>query len=555
MASSAATASSRLDAFRSAVGRITSPDRGELIPIMARRELFRVLTGARSRQATATGLFLAALLCLLIPLHRAYGGNSERLWSHYFVIYTVVVQLGLFLSTGRAVWAGMRHDAASGSIEELLLAGARGTQVLLGKWLGLSLAGLLWTLMLVPMLMFAAALTGATALGCLRVLVSWALTATLGAMLGALFSLSERAPVAVAAPMWGFLQFWFMFRAIGKFGSGGGTWWSAALMWARNADPFTLVPAAVGRVNDPWWFKVAMLVLLMGGVAIWMVGAEREFPSLLHRAPKKDAGDYFSLRPVRAWLSAHRAERAADYTREVVYPFEWAYGWRMRVSLPMWICVMGITVVPGLIAAIAGPALHARVLYLVVLEVGFAAVVGAFGMAASLLAEREQRRWIDLYCAPLQLEEILTAKWRACSLETRPLWVAALFRGLLFGLAGLMPWRAVPIAVLAVPVAAAVSAAVCAALCANATTLTTAQQRALLWLVFPFAGVVVCRWLLPGLDGTVYLSLPHLLSSALRFEPGPIGPLQALVSLGAYSLLGLVALKAALWQLRRWPPV
>lgn len=555
MVSSAATTPSRLDAFRSAVGRLTSPDRGELVPIMARRELLRVLTGARSRQATLTGLCAAGLLCLLIPLHRAYGSETARFGSHYFLIYSIAIQLGLLIATGRAVWAGMRHDAASGSIEELLLAGARGTQVLLGKWLGLALAGLLWTLMLLPMLMFAAAFTQTTGLQVGRVLLSWMLTAALGAMIGALFSLSERAPVAVAAPMWGMIQFWLMFRAIGKFGSGSGTWWQALLTWARNADPLTLVPAAVGGVRDPWWFKVAVLVLIMGGVAVWMIGAEREFPSLLHRAPKKDAGDYFSLRPVRAWLSSHRAERAADYSREVLFPFEWAYGWRMRVSLPMWICVMGITVVPGLIAAIAGPSLHGRVLYLVVIETGFAAMVGAFGMAASLSAEREQRRWIDLLCAPLRMEEVLLAKWRACSLETRPLWVAALFRGLLFGLTGLMPWSAVPIAVLAVPVAAAVSAAVCAALCATATTLTTAQQRALLWLVVPFAGVLVCRWLLPGLDGALYLSLPHLLTSALRFDPGFAGPLQAGMGLAAYALLGAVALQAALWQLRRWPPV
>ncbi len=551
MSSGVVAVTDRLGAFRAAVGRLARPERGELVPIMARREVFRILTGARSRQATALGLAVAAVLCLLIPLHRAYGPAGMRSAVPYFLIYGCLIQAGFLLLSGRAVWAGMRHDTASGSIEELLLTGARGTQVLLGKWLGLALAGILWTLMLVPLLLTAAAFTGAPASAVFRVAVSWAMTAALGAMLGALISLSERAPLALTMPFFGLFQLWIMLRALNRMGSGLGSWWHSFITWLRNADPLTLVPAAAGAVRDPWWFKITVLLLGMSAVALWMSGADREFAALNQRTLKKNPGDFFSLRPVRAWLASHRAERPADYSREVIFPFEWAYGWRFRVSLPMWICIFGMTLVPGVVAAIAGPALHDRVLPLVVLEVAAASIIGSLGMAASLSAEREQRRWVYLLCTPVSLEEIVGAKWRACCREAWPLGAGALVRGLLFGLTGLLPWGAVPVAVLAVPVAVGVSAAVTAALCATAASLTVAQQRAVVWLVLPVGLVLAGQWLLPGLTGPLYLSMPHVLLSALRFDPGFAGPLQALVAFLVYGVVGVISLKAAVWQLRR----
>src|SRR4051812_20105894 len=122
----AASLSHTARTLRTALERLPIRREGDLTLILARREAFRLLPGARSRQGPVLALLGAALLCLLIPLHRAYGAEGR---VPYFLVYGILVQAGLVVLCARAVWAGLRADAASGSLDELLLTGARGREM------------------------------------------------------------------------------------------------------------------------------------------------------------------------------------------------------------------------------------------------------------------------------------------------------------------------------------------------------------------------------------------------------------------------------------------
>ncbi|HTE19455.1 MAG TPA: hypothetical protein VK689_13885 [Armatimonadota bacterium] len=516
---------------------------------MARREALRLLAGSRSQPGLILLLLGAVLLSLLIPLHRAYGGSPGRSSAPYFLLFAVGIQIGLTVLSARAVWAGMRTDMATGSTEELLLTGARVPQLLLSKWLGTCAAAAVGALALLPLTLLAAAFTGAPMGAVAPVVLCWAVSAALGALVGTLLALSERAPLASTAAVMGFIQFWFLFRwIIPRVGAG--PVWADLMRWTQYLDPLTLVPAAVGAVREPWLLKVAVLVMGMAVAVVWMLGSDAELPLRNQRHTTKDPSDFFSLRPVRAWLTGQRTERAPEYDREVMYPFERAYGWRLRVSPPAWMCLLALGNLPALPLAILGRDAHLAAVILALPEAGVAAVIGAMGIAAGLAAEREQGRWIFLLCSPLSAREIIRAKWRAAWLESWPLWLAAALRGGLMAAAGALPWEALPVIVLAAPVAAGVSAAVVGALCVRAPSLTTAQQRAALWLLAPPLTALGTGFLLPRLPGIGYISLPHVLFSALQFRPGFADPPHALLALLAYGALGAVALGLAIVQLR-----
>src|SRR5205085_12044455 len=97
----------------------------------------RFVAGRRAHQGLILALAASAGLALLIPLHRAFGAG---LHGHYFLLYAIVVQLALFVLSARAVWLSHRQDIATGSLDELLLAGVSAPQALMGRWLGLCLA-------------------------------------------------------------------------------------------------------------------------------------------------------------------------------------------------------------------------------------------------------------------------------------------------------------------------------------------------------------------------------------------------------------------------------
>ena len=128
---------------------------------MARREARRLVPGFSAGQGLWLGLTGAALLCLLIPVRRAYGSPGPRLTAPSFLLFAILAQISLFLLAAHAVWAGTRRDAAAGSADEFILTGAGLPRMLLGKWLGVSIAGALWSLSLLPFLLLAAAFMGA----------------------------------------------------------------------------------------------------------------------------------------------------------------------------------------------------------------------------------------------------------------------------------------------------------------------------------------------------------------------------------------------------------
>lgn len=537
--------------LRRVAGRLSVLRPEERTSVLARREAQRFLLGARSFQGSVLALVAVALLCLLIPLHRWYGAGGR---APYFLLFALVIQIALVVLSARAVWVGMRHDAACGSLDELILTGAKTRELLLGKWLGVCAAGTVWTLALVPLLLLAA-FTGARPGAVASVWVSWAVFAAAGGLVGTLLSLSERTPALTSLPLIGVFQVWLLLRvALPSLGASLGPVWSTLLMWVVLADPITLVPAAAGALREPWPLKVGTLVFLLAAAGLWIAGADLDLPpSSVRRA--SDPASFFSRRPVRAWLAGSGSGEAADYGQQVMYPFERAHGWRLRVGTAAWYCLLPLLLIPAVTAAILGRDWNFVAVLLAVIDATIAAAVGALGMAASITAEREQGRWELLLSAPLSAGEILRAKWRAVWLETWPLWAAAAVRGLTLALAGALPWNAMPAAALAPPVAAGVSAAVVALFCVRSPSLTTAQQRALLWLLGPPLIALIAGWLLPHLRSIGYVSLPHVLFSALRFSPGFAGPLAALAALGAYAALGALAFGLAAWDLRRRPPV
>ncbi len=119
----------------------------------------------------------------------------------------------------------------------------------------------------------------------------------------------------------------------------------------------------------------------------------------------------------------------------------------------------------------------------------------------------------------------------------------------------MLPWSALPAAAVAPPVLAAVAAAFTALLTVHAPSLTAAQQRAALLLVLPPALASGAVWLLPQLSGLGYLSLPHVLFSALRFRPPFAAGPEALLAFMAWSGAAAAALCLSVWLLRRRPPV
>jgi hypothetical protein len=262
-----------------------------------------------------------------------------------------------------------------------------------------------------------------------------------------------------------------------------------------------------------------------------------------------------SLRPIRAWMTGRQRRTIVAYHRSVLFPFEQAHGWRLRVSPPVWLLLLAPGLMLSLPLAILGREAHAAAKLLLPLEVALGALISGLGAAASLAAEREQGRWALLLCAPFTTGEIVRAKWRAAWLESWPLWPASAVHSLLLCAAGALPWSVFPVAVLVVPIAAGAAAGAVATACATAPSLTSAQQRALLLLGVPPLIIAAGSWLLPGLHGPGFLSLPQLVLAAQGFRPGWAAPVPTLAALGAYAAMVPASLWLADWQLRRWPPL
>jgi hypothetical protein len=520
---------------------------------MARHEAFRCVMGARGQFSIGWGMAAAAAVCLLIPLHRAYGASGPVNRIPYFLIYCLLIQLSLFFLCGRAVWAGMRRDAATGSLEELMLTGIQPAQLLVGKWAGVSAAGVLWTLMLLPTAMLAAAFTRADPLSIAPLLLAWAVSGSAGALIGALLALSERSAAAAGVPWLGVFQVWIMMRLIlPRAGAGLGPWWGALLRRLQDIDPLTLVPAAVGAVHEPWWAKALFLLGLMAVALTWLLCGDHPFPASTQRRSTENDVPLLSLRPMRGWVTGRRGA-VTRYDREVLFPFERAHGWRLRVSPPIWLLLLSPGLLVALPFAILGREAHQPATFLAPLAVFLAAGISGLGMGASLAAEREQGRWGVLLCAPLTPVAIIWAKWRAAWLETWPYWPAVTLQTLLLAACGALPWGAVPVAALGVPVAAGAAAALAGALCVRTPSLTAAQQRTVLAVVLPPLAAVAGWLLLPGLRGLGIISMPHVVFSAQRFAPGFADTGAALLVIAAYGLSVPLLLGLAAWQLRRWP--
>ena len=468
----------------------------------------------------------------------------------------MLIQIGLIAVSARAVWASARRDIASGSLEELLLTGIQPEQLLVGKWAGTSLAAAVWTAALLPSALLAAAWSGASTAVLLPLLLCWAVSASAGAAAGALLALSERSVATTGGIGWAIVQGWLLFRLLmPRMGSGLGPAWTSLLRLLQDVDPLTLVPAAIGRVHEPWWAK---LLFLLGGEAVaitWLLVTEH--PSPLASRPRRSEAEapLLSLRPMRGWMMGRRNRGAATYDRSVLFPFEQVHGWRLRVSPPVWLLLLAPCLMLSLPLAILGREAHAAATLLVPLEIAVAATIAGLGAAASLAAEREQGRWALLLCAPFTTGEIVRAKWQAAWRETWPLWPAAAVHTLLLCASGALPWAALPLAALAVPVAAGAAAAAALLACALAPSLTAAQQRALVLLMLPPLVAAIGSWLLPGLHGLGILSLPQLLFVGQGFRATGATHTFTLLVLGLYSAAIPVSLRLADWQLRRWPPL
>lgn len=528
---------------------------GETTLIMARRELARSLPTSAGLESWI-GPGTMAALALLIPLHRAYGGSVPGKYPPYFLIFAVLVQIGLLIVSGRAVWASTRRDMASGSLEELLLTGVRPEQLLTGKWAGHSLAGIVWAVALLPFALIAAACTGTPPAVLLPLTLAWAASASVGATVAALLALSGRSGVATGGVGWGIIQGWLLFRFLmPRLGVGLGPAWSALVRVLQDVDPLTLVPAAVGRVHEPWWAKLLFLLGAEAAAITWLLCTEHEVAlSSRSRNPEEDA-PLLSLRPMRAWMTAHRGSIPVTYVRGVLFPFEQIHGWRLRISPPVWLLLLAPGLMLSLPLAILGREAHSVAVLLVPVEVALAAMISGLGAAASLAAEREQGRWALLLCAPFTTGEIVRAKWQAAWLETWPLWPAAVVHTLVLSATGALPWTAIAPAVLAVPVASAVAAAAVMLACTTAPSLAVAQQRAVLLLLLPVIVAAVGSWLLPGLIGLRFISLPQILLAAQSFRPGWASLNLVLLVLGVYTAAVPLGLWLADWQLRRWPPI
>lgn len=547
------TPKARAEKLRARLARLARPLESELVAIMALREIRRLTIGARSGQGMSASLVVAGLACLLIPLHRVFGVAPGQGLPPYMLFYGLAVQLVLLIAGARAVWAGMRHDVASGTAEELLLTGAEPAQILLGKWLGACGAGLAWSLFLLPFTLFAAAFTGASAEAVLGLTLAWAATVCMGALIGALIALSERSAGLAFAQVMGGAQLWLMLRWVVPRMGGFGPFGVEFFRWLALLDPMTLVPAALGITHEAWWPKV-LVVGIIGVVAACWLGTRDESTFWSNSGAKAPKSDYVALRPVREWFIGKGNRPVVNYDRNVLYAFEQAYGWRLRISPIAWSVLLSLFILPAIPLAILGREGHVQMVILMLAQLLAAAGISGLGMAASLAAEREQGRWTFLLSAPVREREIVLAKWRAAWMETWPLWAVAGAEGLLMALTGVFPWTAVPVTLAALPVAAAAAGGLAGAVCARTASLTAAQQRTLLLLLAPPVLVLLVRWLLPRLPGLEFVSLPHVVGGALGF--GSASALStALVALTAHAAVGVLAVGLAAWQLRRWPPL
>lgn len=526
----------------------------ELPLIMARRELHRFLIGSRSRQGFLTGLLVAALLALAIPVHRAFGAESPRDTTPYFLLFCMVIQVSLCGLWGRALWVSVRRDAAAGSLEELRLTGAGAAQLLLGCWLGLAAAAVFSVLALLPVLLLAAAFSGGSPYSIPAVCLAWALSAGAGALAAALLLFSGHSTTVSLAPLYVGLQGWIAVRMlVPRLGLGPG--WSDVLRWVRDLDPVTLVPAATGSLREPWSPKVIMLGALLLAGAGWLALAERDLPARPPSGMLPGLSDLLSLRPMRGWVTSRRFRRAPEYGRSVMYPFERAFGWRLRISSLAWVCVLG----PGLILAVPlaliGREAHAAAAGLVLVELLAVGLIAALGAAASVAGEREQGRWALLLCCGLSVREITLAKWRAAWMESWPLCALILAQALVLVPGGALPLHSLPLLAAAPLVTAVSSSAASLALGIGAASLVSAQQRALLWVLVPPVLGIGASLLLCRLPQVGYLSLPHLTASGLGFRPSFAGGPEIALALGGHLLVGGAALSAAAWQLLRRPPL
>ena len=87
-----------LEALRRPVARL---DAGELIGIMARREMLRQLPSGGRFLGLIGGMLGLAVITLLIPLHRFYGGEPLQP-ATYFLDFALVLQVAVAILCGRA---------------------------------------------------------------------------------------------------------------------------------------------------------------------------------------------------------------------------------------------------------------------------------------------------------------------------------------------------------------------------------------------------------------------------------------------------------------------
>ena len=533
-------------------------DRAGLIPVLARREIGGLLFSDRARQSVFTSLVAVILLALFLPIFRAYGHPRLREGVASFPVFAIALQVLVFLGALRAVWAGMRRDAAAGSVDELMLTGARVTLLLTARWLGVTAVMAVWVLMALPFLILTGAVTGAEPARVALALVALLATCAAGALTGALVSISERGMQGSFPIVGMFFQFYFLMRLfMPRLAGSLGPWGAEILLWVQRADPVTLMPAALGITQESWGFKLLILALLVLAGGTWLAGADQDFPALT-RPPlpqERNRLTLLSLRPFREWVSRPRTGETGILDRDVIFRFEWVHGWRTRIGPPFWLSLIALALVPALVAVIAGAETNGRERWLLLVEPCLAALFSALGMAASLSSEREQGRWVFLLTSPLRDFEILSAKWRAATLETWPFWPTALLRAVLLAGFGSLSWTGALLAFLAVPVAAGTAAAVAGALCIGAASLAAAQQRALLFLTLPSLAALTGLWLLPGMPGLDAVSLPILLVRGLAPGAPDAAALRALALLAGWAGFGAGCLWLARWQLRRWPPL
>ncbi len=517
--------------------------------VMLRREAAGCVVRPQGRQSLVIGMCLAIALALLIPVHRIYG-NTGRL--PYFALYALGIQVAMAVLAARAVWSSLRRDAAQGSLDELRLTGCAEAKVLLGRWIGAGLAGMGWSLVLTPGLVLAGAVTGRDPREVPLVVIGWSLAAMGGALVGSLSALSTRGSAGSGAGVALTLQFWFLFRFLSSRGGAGlGPAGVELVRACRALDPLFVIPAAIGLAREPFGLKVLVCLLLFLMAAVWLAGADVEIPSADRLRPQQEPGRMLSLRPLRAWVTGRRQALEPMPEHGALARFESRHGWRLRLSPPALVCLLGASLLPLPSLMILGKDGTLGAAVLATSDLCLAALIAGFGAAAAVTGEREQGRWTFLLCAPISFAELVGAKWRAAWVETLPIWIAAAVRAVALGLTGAVTPAGAALALLVTPVVAGAAAALSTALAVGSPSLAVSQQRTAVLLLLPVIAGGVATLLLPALSGLAFLSWPQIVLTNLLRPPTAPGYLPVLILLMVTAACIPAALGVATWQLRR----